>query len=152
MAKFINNAQSQIIRTVTGWFISDDDIDPTSGEGPEAIDESNDKDDEVVEPPEITPEPDPKPMEDKDALISSQMGNYKNIINVWSNETLAYQAGRDYGFSGINNSKPIENNIWKAPEGEDPVYYDQSIVGTIIAFDSQWIDYVNGDGNSSLIY
>jgi len=150
MAKFINNAQSQIIRTVTGWFISDDDIDPTSGEGPEAIDESNDKDDEVVEPPEITPEPDPKPMEDKDALISSQMGNNKNIINVRSNETLAYQAGRDYGFSGINNSKPIENNIWKAPEGEDPVYYDQSIVGTIIAFDSQWIDYVNGDGNSVL--
>lgn len=150
IAQSINNTQTQIIKTVTGWFSGNEDVDPTSGDGPEAIDEGIDNEDVTAEPPEIIPEPDPNPIEDKAALISSQMGNNKNILNVRNNEALAYQAGRDYGLPDINNSKPIENNIWKVSEGEEPVYYDQSIVGTIIAFDSQWIDYVNGDSNSVL--
>ncbi|MDD4564748.1 MAG: zinc ribbon domain-containing protein [Eubacteriales bacterium] len=150
IAKSINNVQSQVIGTVAGWINSDDDIEPASGESPEATDVNGKEDDTDIELPENIMKPDPEPMSDKTALIASQMGNNKNIINVRKNETLAYQAGKDYGLSDINHSKPIENNIWKAPEGKDPVYYDQSIVGTLIAFDSQWIDYVNGGSNRVL--
>ncbi len=67
-----------------------------------------------------------------------------------ANDALAWQQGKDYGIADINNSKPIENNIWRLPENGEPVYYDQSIVGTLIAFDSQWIDYVN-NGNKSVL-
>ncbi|HVI39201.1 MAG TPA: hypothetical protein VM577_00950, partial [Anaerovoracaceae bacterium] len=96
------------------------------------------------------PAPDPNPTIDKNALISSQMGNNINIQQVKANDALTYRSDRNYGLADINNSKPITNNIWQKPENGDPVYYDKSIVGTIIAFDSQWIDYVNGGSKGVL--
>ncbi len=144
----INKVQTQVIGTVTGWLSGEDNADKNidTEKTPEAIDKDNESDarnNETEDSPEVIAKPDPKPAADKNALITSQMGNNKNIAAVRSNEALAYQQGKDYGLSDINNSKPIENNIWQTPEGSETIYYDQSIVGTIIAFDSQWIDYVN---------
>ncbi|MDD2189335.1 MAG: zinc ribbon domain-containing protein [Eubacteriales bacterium] len=145
----INKVQTQVIGTVAGWLSGEDDAgrDIDAEKPPEVIDKDNNN--ETEDPPEVIAKPDPKPAADKNALITFQMGNNMNIAAVRSNEELAYQPGRDYGISDINNSKPLENNIWQTSEGSEPIYYDQSIVGTIIAFDSQWIDYVN-TGNKSV--
>lgn len=161
-SKVISNTQTQIFNTVSGW--TDGIKDLFSGnDSNEDEDKTGDNEDETnpdqgvplsEEEPDDTvtenPAPDPNPNSDKNALVSSQLGNNSNIEQVKANEALAYQTGKDYGLADINNSKPITNNIWQTPENEDPVYYDESIVGTVIAFDSQWIDYVNGGSKSVL--
>lgn len=159
-ARMINDAQTRIIQTVSGWAdeindmfsgnASDDDAKGgTDAEGDKPEQESPDPNqpgDEV----ENMPAPDPNPMADKNALVSSQLGNNINIVEVKANESLAYRPGTDYGQADINNSKTITNNIWQTPENGEPVYYDKAIAGAIIAFDSQWIDYVN-EGNQSAL-
>lgn len=161
-AKVINNTQTQIFKTLAGWsdgikdmFSGNDsnedkttpDVKDTDQEGQGQEEPSGEKPgDSAAE----KPVPDPNPTKDKNALISSQMVNNNNIVQVKANEALAYQASRNYGQTDINNSKPITNNIWQVPESGNPVYYDQAVVGTIIAFDSQWIDYVN-EGSKSVL-
>ena len=93
---------------------------------------------------------DTAPMADKAALIQTQMDRNKNIKSVTANNALVYKNGVDYGISDLNNSKPITNNIWYTDANGVPVYYDQEVVGTLIAFNSQWIDYVN-DGNKAVL-
>lgn len=154
-AFMINSTQTRLTDTISGWFrISDSDSGKDSSN--DATIENQEKEDttdteqQTPDLSESTPEPDPAPMADKAALVATQLANNVNIQQVNANETLAYQEGRDYGRADINQSKPIANNIWQTPEGAAPVYYDQSIVGTIIAFDSQWIDYVNGSSKNVL--
>lgn len=89
--------------------------------------------------------PDPKPNADKDALIDSQIFQNVNIKQVKSNPSLAYNPTKDYGRTDINQSKPIENNIWYIDENGKPVYIDASVTGTLISFNSKWIDYINGE-------
>jgi hypothetical protein len=157
-ATAIGNVQTGIFNTVTGWFDGDSGKKSESADDQEALPEDSEKtDQESVEQEEPTtddiqnaPAADPNPMADKNALVASQMGNNKNIEQVKANDALAWQQYQNYGLSDINNSKPITNNIWQAPEAGDPVYYDRSVVGTVIAFDSQWIDYVNSGDKSVL--
>ena len=52
--------------------------------------------DEDEDPEEIKEVLDPKPNEDKDALIQSQLFNNKNIKDVRANNELIYQEGKDY--------------------------------------------------------
>jgi len=161
-SKAISNAQTQIFNTVSGWTDGIKDLfsgnDSNEDEDKKGGNEDEDNPDQGVQPSEEEPDdtvtknpaPDPNPIVDKKALVSSQMGNNSNIEQVKANAALVYQTGKDYGRADINNSKPITNNIWQTPENADPVYYDKSIVGTVIAFDSQWIDYVNGGDKSVL--
>lgn len=87
---------------------------------------------------------DPVPLADKSALISSQLGRNKNIKEILANDTLNYQSGKNYGLADLNRSTPISNNIWTGTTNKDAVYYDAALVGALIRFDSEWIDYVNG--------
>lgn len=153
-AKAIGNAQTEIFNTVSGWF--DGDSQGNSEQNPDEnapqvdLPDEEQPDEEQPADTEDKPAPDPNPIADKNALVTSQMGNNINIEQVKANPVLAYQQGKNYGQTDINNSKPITNNIWQTPETGEPVYYDKSIVGTIIAFDSQWIDYVNGGSKTVL--
>ena len=89
-----------------------------------------------------------KPATDKAALIACQLGNNKNIKEVKANSQLSYNPTKDYGFEDINKSQPIQNNLWYQKPDGSPVYYDHSVVGSLIAFDSMWIDYVNKNDKS----
>lgn len=158
-AKAIGDFQTKVFSTVSGWLEGDGAQTPENGsDDQEALpedDEQSGKDNVEQEGSQTdtqtkAPAADPNPMADKNALVSSQMGNNKNIEQIKANETLAWQQGKNYGLSDINNSKPITNNIWQAPETGDPVYYDKSVIGAVIAFDSQWIDYVNNGDKSVL--
>ena len=167
-AKAIGNAQTGIFKTITGftdsiggWFTGDDSKDKTTPPGDSDKNTASSGAIEDDQPAGQTQNdngtaaqtplaPDPNPMSDKNALVTSQLGINSNIQQVKANTALAYVPGKNYGLSDINNSKPITNNIWLAPEGGEPVYYDKSVVGTVIAFDSQWIDYVNGSDKSVL--
>jgi len=157
--KSIENTQTAIFNTVSGWMDGINDLFSGKDSNKDAVkpDDSDKNNTGEEDPPAEeqpadtdTPAPDPNPTADKNALVSSQLGNNINIEQVKANEALTYRAGKNYGLADINNSKPITNNIWQTPEKAEPVYYDKSIVGTVIAFDSQWIDYVNG-GNKSVL-
>jgi hypothetical protein len=162
-AKAVGEGQTQIFNTVSGWVDGIKDLFSGKDANEEAAPpEDSDKDPvadntQDEQPAEAqngagtdTVTPDPNPAADKNALVASQMGNNVNIEQVRANEALAFQRGRNYGLPDINNSKPISNNIWQTPEAGTPIYYDRSVVGTIISFDSQWIDYVNGGGKGVL--
>lgn len=160
-AKAIGNAQTEIFQTVSGWFEGINDMfsgndsnqDQDANNGEDTDQDKTGQEKPGAEQPDggtNVPAPDPNPIADKNALVSSQLGNNINIEQVKANEALAYKPGTNYGQPDINNSKPITNNIWLTPETGEPTYYDKSVVGAIIAFDSQWIDYVN-NGNKGVI-
>lgn len=90
-----------------------------------------------------TTEPDPNPVADKNILINNQKDKNVNINTVRANDKLKFVGNRNYGIADINNSLPITNNIWRTTDKGETIYYDNEIVGTLIAFDSQWVDYVN---------
>lgn len=90
------------------------------------------------------------PVEDKSLLIEDQKNINKNIVTVRANDKLKFVQGKDYGIADINQSMPIMNNVWSAPKEGSPVYFDHEIVGTLMAFDSQWVDYVNGGSDAVL--
>lgn len=146
-AQVIGEGQQKVAAVVTDWI---DDINNLFS----ASDAENN--DEPVDPEPIVPdkdlpddgekdisEPDPNPAADKDKLVTQQLINNKNISSVKSNSSLSYVEGNDYGLADINKSQAITNNIWFTKENGEAVYYDASIIGTLISFDSQWIDYVN---------
>lgn len=86
-----------------------------------------------------------KAVENKGLLIERAWNSNQNlnIKNISANDALEYSPGRDYGDEGINFSRPLGNNTWIIGEGDQPRYYDQEAVRTLISFNSQWIDYVN---------
>ncbi len=113
--------------------------------------EDRENKDEEQEEQEVVPEePNPLPMSDKNALIESQLINNKNIQVVSKADSLLFNETRDYGVKDLNKSTPIDNNIWYTGEDGVTVYYDQAVVGTLISFNSQWIDYVNKKDESIL--
>jgi hypothetical protein len=150
-AKQITTFQITIVRTLTDW---KDHLKEKIGND-ETITTSKEKQTETVIAEPVVKDNieqeqkkpvfyDPVPAVDKNILIKSQISNNKNIQTIRANKGLAYQVGRDYKIADINNSKPIENNIWTISEDGKAIFYDQEIVATLIAFDSQWNDYVNG--------
>ncbi|MDD2620057.1 MAG: hypothetical protein PHC92_05265, partial [Syntrophomonadaceae bacterium] len=91
---------------------------------------------------------DTTPAKDKAVLIEEAKASNNNISSVTANPDLAYVSGKDYGSSAINNSVPLTENVWREDAKGNSVLYDQEIVRTLIAFDSGWIDYVNGGSDS----
>ncbi|MEI8216066.1 MAG: hypothetical protein WCF96_03100 [Eubacteriales bacterium] len=87
--------------------------------------------------------PDPIPMADKSALVATQLSNNVNIKEIKYNETFKFFPNVTYKDPDIATSIPISNNVWFIDKDTKPVYMDQSVVGTIVKFDSLWIDYVN---------
>ena len=90
------------------------------------------------------------PEADKDLLIAGQLFNNKNIEHITANMELAYNPTTTYKQNSISATKPIENNLWYTQEDGTPIYYDASVVGTLIAYDSKWIDYVNNEDTAVL--
>lgn len=62
------------------------------------------------------PVTDTAPMTDKTALIQTQIGKNKNIKSITANDALTYKSGANYGIEDLNDSKPIENNLWYRSE------------------------------------
>lgn len=108
----------------------------------------NPADEEEQEP--IQEEVSTLPSADKNALIQANAAYNENIAVIEADDTLAYDENKDYGDEIINNSKPIENNIWYEDENGTTFFYDNEVVKAIIQFDSSWIDYVNGENEATL--
>lgn len=121
---------------VGSWFTSDQDKENEADQPQEQLPE-----------PEPT-EPNPVPEADKNKLIEKELYQNKNIQIISKADQLVFEEGKDYGLKDLNESRPIENNIWFTNSAGETIYYDQSIIGAVIAYDSMWIDYVNNADQS----
>ena len=111
------------------------------------VDENNDAEEEEETP---LPESNFLPITEGAQLVQSQLARNVNIESVTWNGTLAYDPNKDYGLDDLNKSAAIANNYWYTKEDGTKVAYDQEVAGTLIAFDSGWIDYVN-NGDTALM-
>ncbi len=97
-----------------------------------------------VEPTDDEPDVE-EPEEHRDVNISKALENIstqnKNIDIVKYNSQLKHSSSKDYGVYDVNKSKTFDN-YWKDVKGS-PYYYDEAILGTLVSFNSKWIDYVN---------
>ncbi|MEG2198862.1 MAG: hypothetical protein RRY25_01050, partial [Anaerovorax sp.] len=93
---------------------------------------------------------DTTPVADKNLIIANNASRNSNIQSVIANDALAYIVGKNYGVTDINNSQPLTNNGWLKDDQGNVTFYDNEIVGTLMAFGSQWVDYVNA-GNKSVL-
>ena len=146
-AKVIGDFQTNITETVGQWFSATDGGDAKNPPGNEGQGTTTKP---AVEPAEPGIKPDPLPMSDKTALIKTQISLNTNIKEVKANNLLAFNDQTLYKIADILGSKPISNNIWSIGTDGVAVYYDEAIVGAIIAFDSKWIDYVNDENRGVL--
>lgn len=84
-------------------------------------------------------------MEDKTDLINAQKDKNKdgNIKSIVYSSDLGYDDERDGKVSDLVLSQPITQVEWGRDEDNYPVYYDEQVVGRIIAFESQRFNLMN---------
>ena len=80
-----------------------------------------------------------EPMDDKTDLITAQKSKNKgNVIkSITYSSDLSYDQERDGKVSDLVLSQPMTQVEWGRDKDNYPVYYDEQVVGEIIAFESQ---------------
>ena len=84
-------------------------------------------------------------VEDKSGLIQKKIdSNYNGLIkNITYNENAKYDPNKKYSIANLKDPKEIQKNLWFEDQNGTPYYYDEEIVGTIIAYESQKIALIN---------
>ena len=93
-----------------------------------------------------------EPMEDKTDLINAQIGKNKNgnIESVVYSADLVYDQSTDGQVSDLVLSTPMTVVEWGRDDKNYPVYYDEQVVGQIIAYESQKVELMNNGDESVL--
>lgn len=89
-------------------------------------------------------------VEDKTGLIQLQIDkNYKDgIATIKYNADAAYDENKDYAKdTGLNDAKDIQSNLWYTDDSGNSHYYDEELVGAVIAFESQRLALINDADN-----
>ena len=86
-----------------------------------------------------------EPMEDKTDLINAQINKNKNgnIGSIVYNADLVYDQSTDGKISDLVLSTPMTVVEWGRDDKNYPVYYDEQVVGQIIAFESNKVELMN---------
>lgn len=86
-----------------------------------------------------------EPMEDKTDLINAQIGQNKNgnIERIVYSSDLVYDQETDGDISDLVLSTPMTVVEWGRAEDNSPVYFDEQVVGNIIAFESKKVELMN---------
>lgn len=93
-----------------------------------------------------------KPVQDKTPLIEAEMGKNKdgNIASIEYSGDLKYDPQREYENTDINLTQELSDVTWYKDASDKQVYFDQAIVGAVIAYDSQRMNLLNYDDKSVL--
>ncbi len=116
-AEFIDNQLNKVIQLITG---------------------------EDTEYSVIAIQPRTEVMEDKTDLIRAQAERNVdgNIGEILYNAELAYDQERDAEVTDLVLSQPMTQVEWGRDEDNYPVYYDEQVVGEIIAFESNLVNFM----------
>lgn len=126
-AKFIDRKLNQVIQMVTG-----DDTEYRVIAATEKVREN--------------------PVEDKTGLIQAEMGKNKdgNIGSIEYNADLKFDPDKQYENADIALTQNLADVTWYKDAANKQVYYDQAIVGTVIAYGSQRVNMSNYNDSSVL--
>ena len=93
-----------------------------------------------------------EPMEDKTDLINAQIGQNKNgnIESITYSPDLVYDQETDGEISDLVLSTPMTVVEWGRAEDNSPVYFDEQVVGNIIAFESNKVELMNNGDETVL--
>lgn len=93
-----------------------------------------------------------EPVEDKTELIAAEKGKNKNgnIGSIVYNGDLAFDAEKKYENTDLNLTQDLTDVAWYRDADNKQVYYDQAIVGAMIAYDSQRVNLINNNDASVL--
>ncbi len=80
----------------------------------------------------------------REEIFSNLASVNTNILEVKDNPALKYDSNADYKISDIKKSVPLDETLYKEIGGQK-VYHEESIIKTLVQFNSKWIDYVNND-------
>ena len=91
-------------------------------------------------------------MENKTKLIEAEKGKNKdgNIQTIEYNKNLKFNPNTEYENSDIQLTQALSDVTWYKDAENKQVYYDQAIVGAVIAYDSQKVNLVNNNDQSVL--
>ncbi|MEG0291553.1 MAG: zinc ribbon domain-containing protein [Anaerovoracaceae bacterium] len=89
-------------------------------------------------------------IDDKTGLIQLQIDkNYKeNIKTIKYSKSAKYEKGKKYTFKELKNAKDIQKNEWYKDVNGKVHYFDEEIVGTIIAFESERVAFHKSQDDS----
>lgn len=93
-----------------------------------------------------------EPLEDKTSLIKEEMGKNKdgNIQSIEYNKNLKFDPDGQYENSDIRLTQSLADVTWYKDAENKQVYYDQAIVGAVIAYDSQKVNLLNNNDTTVL--
>lgn len=93
-----------------------------------------------------------EPVENKTQLIKAEMGKNKdeNIKKIEYNKELTFDANTKYENPDIQLTQELADVTWYKDAENKQVYYDQAIVGAVIAYDSQRVNLMNHKDTSVL--
>ncbi len=93
-----------------------------------------------------------EPMEDKTELINAQIGKNKdgNIESIVYSDDLVHDPDAEGNISDLVLSTPMTVVEWGRDDKNYPVYYDEQVVGQIIAFESNKVNLMN-DGDEKAL-
>lgn len=91
-------------------------------------------------------------MEDKTSLIAAEMEKNKdgNIETIEYNADLKFDPGKKYENTDLNMTQNLADICWYKDAENKQVYFDQAIVGSVIAYDSQKVNLVNNNDKTVL--
>lgn len=92
------------------------------------------------------------PMDDKTSLIKEQMGKNKdgNIEEIKYNADLKFDPDKKYKDTDLLLTQNLADVTWYKDAENKQVYYDEAIVGTMIAYNSQKVNLINNNDTSVL--
>lgn len=93
-----------------------------------------------------------EPVENKTELIAAEKGKNKdgNISSITYSEDLAFDSGKKYENTDLSLTQDLTDVAWYKNADNRQVYYDQAIVGAMIAYDSQRVNLVNNNDTNVL--
>ncbi len=93
-----------------------------------------------------------EPLENKTELIEAEKSKNKNgnIGSIVYNQDLAFDSEKKYENTDMNLTQDLTDVAWYRNADNKQVYYDQAIVGAMIAYDSQRVNLVNSNDTTVL--
>lgn len=85
-------------------------------------------------------------------IIKTQSMYNKNIGTVEENIKLIFDIKKDYDINEMKDTFAFSNSKWYTDDENNPVYYGDEIIGTIIKYFSSWVDMANGTDQVVLDY
>ncbi|MDR2157535.1 MAG: hypothetical protein LBO81_07130 [Clostridiales Family XIII bacterium] len=90
------------------------------------------------------------PSEDIGQVVASQFDKNAVIAEIRYDPQLTFASAGDVALANGKTWKPIRNNLFKKSKDGDTILFDETIVGRVIQFNSDWV-YAQNEGDDRVL-